>query len=495
MGSIWGDEFNIPQTSEKTKKVIQKIASPKSPTTVSRAASMKKLSLNERLQYIIINVRATLGKYQTDTQIITNKQELQEYISTAIKNNILSVDTETNNSLDPLTCKLMGLCLYTPGLKNLYVPINHVNIQTGERLQEQLTEQDVFDALSQAKDTRIITHNGKFDYEVLKCTTGVEIPVYWDTMIGAKVLDENEQSAGLKQQYRDKIDSSVEKYSIDHLFEDIEYAVVPYDIFALYAATDAYMTYKLYEWQCKQFEKPNSSQLYSLFRTIEMPIIQVVAEMELAGICLDKEYAARLSEKYNKKIDIVNAAIDNELCKYSATIAKWRLTPDANVRPLNKKGTGQCKSKSEQLSDPMSVTSPIQLAILLYDILGQTSKDSKSPRGTGEDILLQMKLPLCKLILEKRGLEKLIGTYIDKMPQITQVTTRVENQIVESEQKVLTIPATTKLETTQGFVSVQDLTSDDKLVFDCDGSVIYGVLIDKRMNNNVIQLVWEELSV
>ena len=39
----------------------------------------------------------------------------------------------------------------------------------------------------------------------------------------------------------------------------------------------------------------------------------------------------------NKKIDIVNAAIDNELCKYSATIAKWRLTPDANVRPLNKK--------------------------------------------------------------------------------------------------------------------------------------------------------------
>ena len=150
------------------------------------------------------------------------------------------------------------------------------------------------------KDTRIITHNGKFDYEVLKCTTGVEIPVYWDTMIGAKVLDENEQSAGLKQQYRDKIDSSVEKYSIDHLFEDIEYAVVPYDIFALYAATDAYMTYKLYEWQCKQFEKPEQQSVISLFLNY-MPIIQVVAEMELAGICLDKEYAARLSEKYQQE--------------------------------------------------------------------------------------------------------------------------------------------------------------------------------------------------
>jgi hypothetical protein len=66
------------------------------------------------------------------------------------------------------------------------------------------------------------------------------------------MLDENELSAGLKQQYISKIDPSIEKYSIEHLFEDIEYAIVDPDLFALYAATDSYMTYKLYEWQKKQ---------------------------------------------------------------------------------------------------------------------------------------------------------------------------------------------------------------------------------------------------
>ena len=81
-------------------------------------------------------------------------------------------------------------------------------------------------------------HNGKFDYEVIKMTCGIALKVYWDTMLGVRILDENEKSAKLKDQYRDKIDSSVEKYSIDHLFEDIEYAVVDPELFALYAATD-----------------------------------------------------------------------------------------------------------------------------------------------------------------------------------------------------------------------------------------------------------------
>lgn len=57
-------------------------------------------------------------------------------------------------------------------------------------------------------------HNGKFDYQVIKCTCGLELSVYWDTMIGARILDENEKSAGLKQQYRDKIDSSVENIQL-----------------------------------------------------------------------------------------------------------------------------------------------------------------------------------------------------------------------------------------------------------------------------------------
>ena len=70
------------------------------------------------------------------------------------------------------------------------------------------------------------------------------------------------------------------------------------------------------------------------------------------------------------------------------------------------------------LEDPINVASNKQLAILLYDIFKLPSVDDKKPRGVGAEILAQLDHPLCKAIVEQRKLEKLISTYIDKMPQI-----------------------------------------------------------------------------
>ena len=205
------------------------------------------------------------------------------------------------------------------------------------------------------------------------------------------------------------------------MFKDIEYAVVDPDLFALYAATDAYMTYKLYEWQLAQFNKPGNEKIKWVLLNIEMPVMQVAAEMELAGVEIDKEYADRLSKKYHKKLDCVVAKISEELHNLLPTIEEWRKTPEANFHPQSKKPNkfGEYtlqKSKSEQLADPPQLTSPTQFAILLYDVLKTPVIDKKSPRGTGEDILNQIDQPICKLILEQRGLEKLLGTYIDKIP-------------------------------------------------------------------------------
>ena len=58
-------------------------------------------------------------------------------------------------------------------------------------------KEDIYEQFSRLNGIDIITHNGKFDYEVLKCTTGWEMPFTWDTMIGARILNENEK-AGLK---------------------------------------------------------------------------------------------------------------------------------------------------------------------------------------------------------------------------------------------------------------------------------------------------------
>lgn len=418
-GSLWGEEFTVKKP--EVKKVLAKVNNPKDPKVIKRVSKSSALSILDQLALIRTNVEKVLGRYADTTRLITSIEELHKYIDKAIFNGEIAIDTETNNSLDPISCKIMGPCIYTPGEKSVYIPVNHVDPITHEKLDNQLTESQIKDEFSRLNNTKIIMHNGKFDYQVIKCTCGLELSVYWDTMIGARILDENEKSAGLKQQYRDKIDSSVEKYSIDHLFENIEYAVVDPSLFALYAATDAMMTYKLYKWQMKQFDLPGNERIKWLFHNVEMPVMKVAAEMELTGVEIDSDYAKRLSNKYHQKVDLVDKGIADQLRSIRPIIEKWRETPEAKFKPTSKKPNknGEYtlqKSKSEQLADPPQLTSPTQLAILLYDVFNTPVIDKKSPRGTGEDILTKIDNPLCELIIEKRGVEKLIGTYIDKLP-------------------------------------------------------------------------------
>ena len=89
-------------------------------------------------------------------------------------------------------------------------------------LENQLTEQDIKEELQRIVDSNIdvIFQNGKFDYLVLRCTCDVILQITWDTLIGSQILNENEL-AGLKFQYKDKINKNQDKYDIEKLF-DIE---------------------------------------------------------------------------------------------------------------------------------------------------------------------------------------------------------------------------------------------------------------------------------
>lgn len=194
--SLWGEEFNPPviiKTPRKSVKTTRTVSS-----TVSNKKAALKLNKEEQLSCITSEVNRILGVYKESTITIKSIEEFKHYIDKCIENKIVAVDTETNNSLDPVNCKIMGLCLYTPGQKSAYVPVNHVD-KDGNRLDWQVTEQDIRCAFEKINTgTYSIYHNGKFDYSVIKCTCGVEPRIDWDTMIGAKLLDENELSAGLK---------------------------------------------------------------------------------------------------------------------------------------------------------------------------------------------------------------------------------------------------------------------------------------------------------
>lgn len=116
MSSLWGEEFVIPKTQPKAKKVLEKVAKPKVvKEKVEKVVKSKSISDEEKVAIVTSEVYRILGHYKDDTQVIRSYEDLVSYIDAAIKNGVIAIDTETNNSLEPITCKLMGGCIYTPG--------------------------------------------------------------------------------------------------------------------------------------------------------------------------------------------------------------------------------------------------------------------------------------------------------------------------------------------------------------------------------------------
>lgn len=426
--NLWGDEFKI-----SPKKLIKKATlSTKSyiynidDSNILKTLKSTKISLDTKLSLIRKRVDDVLGHYKQDIILIKDKEALNQYAKQIIKNNIFAIDTETNNSLDTISCKLMGVCIYTPKMKQAYIPINHIDNSTNERLDYQLTETDIKDFLQQLIDNNVkfVYHNGKFDIKVFYTTCGLLPPIYWDTYVAARMLDENEPTANLKQQYIDKINPEQQKYDIEDLFNNIQYAQVDPETFSLYAATDARMTFDLYLYQVAAFKNNGLDRVYDIYMNTEIPIITIIAKMELNGINIDLDYSKRLSDKYHKVSVELDEKISLEINKYTDIINKWRLTPEANYHEIkvskDKKEKKICKSKNEQLPEQINIQSPIQLSILLYDILKVPVVNSEKPRSTGAEEIRAISektgLVFCDLLLKKKTVDKLIDTFIDKLP-------------------------------------------------------------------------------
>ena len=454
LGNIWDNDKGpivLDVKKIKQQQVIEKMNNPKNvQKTTQKILKAKNISIKEKLILITEEVMRVLGHFKPNTLVVHSREELHNYIDKCIANGIVAIDTETNNSLDPITCKLMGVCLYTPNEKNVYIPINHRDPDTKVRLDWQLTEQDIREEFQRLLDNNVYTvwHNGKFDYQVLKCTCGICMKIDWDNMIACRMIDENEKSAKLKDQYIDKIDKTQEKYDIDKLFKGVEYADVDPEVFALYSATDAYETYKLYEWQKPRLEALEGP--YRLFRDIEMPLVVPVAEMELKGVMFDLDYANRLHEKYSKLLEEYDMKIDKELDTYKSVIEEWRKTPDANrkEKKVNKKGEiTYSKSKSEQFVEPYNLESSTQLAIFLYDILKIEPTDKEKPRSTDKDareeiLELHKDLTILKLVDERKSINTLMDDFIIKLPKLVNSKTGAIhchfNQLGREERGVVT---------------------------------------------------------
>ncbi len=414
------DDFELPEiTFESIKSELVKVAKiSKSPRRVKE----EDLPLDEKLKLVRQDVYKVLGKYKGFVKVIDTYTELDKYIDKVIKAEIVAIDTETNNSLDPLTCDIMGICMYIPNTRPIYVPMNHCEPGTENRLPNQINEAQAKELLSRLKNskTKIIYHNGKFDIRVIKNTIGIYMPIWWDTMLAAQLINENER-AGLKMQYRQKVDPTTNVYGINKLFRKIPYKWIDVWIFALYAAIDSYDTYKLQQVQEKHLSQPGFERLKKLFLEIEVPTSQVVAKMEDTGISIDLKYTKRIDTLFKQNLEKSLIKLNELLEPYTSQIRHYQ--------SINK------------LDTPINFNSSTQLQLLMYTIMQQPPNINGETK-TDANTLKYLDTDFSRTLLEYRHYFKMITSFTDSLPKkISTKTGKIHaefNQLGREEKNVVT---------------------------------------------------------
>ena len=357
-----------------------------------------------------------------DYEIIRTPERLIDYMKTyesGIGEYVLDLET---TGLDVFHDIVVGICLYNPDLPSAYVPLNHTDLEN-KRVAGQMSEAEAKEILIPYLDSvslKCINHNIKFDDKMLIFNWGHRIAnVWWDTQIGAQVLNENEVHK-LKPLYNKYIlDGAGTDDTFGDLFEGIPCNYIPIETFAIYGANDGYKTWAVYQFQ-KQFlnpyhERADYRKLYHVFRDLEMPLIDVCADMELRGVEIREDYAKELHEVFVAEMAEKEAACDSYVKQFEDDIRA-----NANLMRLTK---GTCK---------INYTSPQQVAGLFYDIFGLKSVSRKTPRGTGEDIVEKHRHNALKAGTKKaerfvefldnftryKECKKLLSTYIDKIPAV-----------------------------------------------------------------------------
>lgn len=316
-------------------------------------------------------------------------QELHRHLSNA---QIISFDTETT-STDQMRAKLVGIALSIEPGKGYYIPIGHIGNDT-----PQLPLETVLKTISgplTAASIPKVGHNVKYDYVVLARHGLIVGPLEFDTMIAEWLTNPASRNLGLKNLAW--VRQGIQMKHIDELIgkgkAQKTMAEVPIAQAADYAAADAEVVLRLIPELRAELAERNAE---NIFHQMEMPLIPVLATMEMEGVALDTKYLYQMSIELSTRLN--------------------------EIEHLVFEGVGM----------EFNLNSPQQLSMALFDKLGIEHPDRKRTASgfysTSADVLELMrgKNPVVDLVLEYRELSKLKSTYVDSLPQqINPVTDRV----------------------------------------------------------------------
>lgn len=333
---------------------------------------------------------------------VTDIDELKNIIDSAITNGTVAFDCETTG-LDALNTEIAGFSLCFQSGRAFYVPLFTTNIFETTPL---VPKEKAFSELLRIFDNpaiRVILHNGKFDYKVLRSNgisfkDGKPACQIIDTMIAGWLLSPDrtgKKSYALEQMAENFIHlKGIEYESIvpkGQTFADLEIErAVPY------AAEDADFTYQLWLELEGLLKEQN---LYDLFTGTEMKVLPILAEMEIAGIHLDQ----------------------NALQEYSRELA-------AGIEEAE-------NSIYSEVGHKFNIASPKQLQTVLFEERKlKAGKKTKTGYSTDTSVLEELAMydPVPKMILEYRELAKLQSTYVETLPQLCDKNQRIHTDFVQT---------------------------------------------------------------
>ena len=313
--------------------------------------------------------------------IVDTQDKLNDLAKELGKAKIISFDTETT-STEEMQAEIVGISLAIKAGQAYYIPVGHIS-------GDNLPIKKVIAALTPSMtDTKIgkVAHNAKYDYIILARYGLVVTPLTFDTMLSEFIIDPASHNFGLKNLVHARLGE--EMTHIEELIgkgkNQLSMADIAIASVAPYAAADAETTLRLVPILQKDLERANGTKLLG---EIEMPLVTILAEMEMTGILLDLPFFKKMSEELSVRMAEIEKQVFESVGK-----------------PFNLNST-------QQLSD-------VLFTHLRLEPPDKSKKTASGHYSTSADVLesLRGKHPVVDMILENRELSKIKSTYVDALP-------------------------------------------------------------------------------
>ena len=318
-----------------------------------------------------------------DYQLIDNEEEMKKIVEKFLSGKFLVLDTETT-STSAINAELVGLSFAVEEHQAFYVPVP-ANRDEAQRVVE------IFRPVYENESIMKVGQNLKYDLEVLRNYGIVLKGPMWDTMIAHYLIQPELRH---NMDYMAEIYLNYQTIHIDELIgpkgknQRSMRDLTPQQVYE-YAAEDADITLQLKNKLEPELKKYGCEEL---FYNLEMPLMPVLAEMEMNGVCLDTESLKETSDIFTQRI----------------------LQLEQHIYEL--------------AGESFNIASPKQVGDILFGKLKIMEKPKKTKTGqyvTSEEVLqtLRGKHEIVAAILDHRGLKKLLGTYVDALPKLVNPRT------------------------------------------------------------------------